>query len=271
MPQGGTPPHLRQSQTASPPPMSFGTSHLPRAPTPPLRTEGPVINLPTRPQSPSLPGLKHDLMLSNTKPILQAGGEPKQPQTVSGIGPQTVGMTASQLLGTLAGSLLPTGLPNISSTPSNLLLSSVPSVVTSSIPKQKTMDAGLPDLVASGTSLVVTSSSGTGSLSRTARVPDVVMSVAKPANGDIRHSSCKSSYPAGNCDVIHKADPSALLKTSQSKSDPDAYARVANPKELSSVVKDGVVVNGTAKDSPLMNAKATVVNTLPTMRPAVNG
>ncbi|CAB3978235.1 AT-rich interactive domain-containing 2, partial [Paramuricea clavata] len=258
VPQGGTPPQLRQSRTTSPP-MAMDTSHVPSTPTPPMRTEGLATNISIRPQSPSLPGQRHDVIFPNARPSPQPSSIqlPIRPPANSGPVAQPSGMSASEFLGSLVGTRHP--LPSFS----NLVSSSAPTM-TSSSPRQISVDARLPDLVAGKAGQVVTSSPKTEGLPKS-RMPDVVVGVAGTANGDRLLGSCEPANSSDKCDVGQpkNTDQSALTKVSQNK------ASVSSQK-LPSVVKKTLLVNDGTVEVKL-KCQAAVVNTSPAKLPAVNG
>ena len=264
VPQGGAQPQLRQSRTASPP-IAVDTSHVPRTPTPPIRTEGLVTNMLTRPLSPSLSNQRHDVMVPNVRPSLQPSNAqlPIRPQANSAPVPRPAGMTASEFLGSLVGVKHPGVLPSIPSNPSNLAPSSV--LTTSSSPGPKGVAARLPDLVASSAGQVVTSSSKTGSIP-TARMPDVVLGVAGTTNSERLSGSCNPTNSSDKLDVNHSKNTNQpiLMKGTQ------ALAAVGS-QALPIVVKKDLVVNGTEEEPLVLNAKATIVETSQAKLPAVNG
>ncbi len=266
MPQGSTAPQLRQSRTTSPP-IAMDTNHVPRTPTPPIRTEGLVTNMPTRPQSPSLPNQRHDVMFPNVRLSPQPSNIqlPIRPQANLGPVPRPSGMTASEFLGSLVGSKLP-GIP---SDPSNLVPSSVPT--TSSSPSQKVVGARLPDLVAGSAGQVVTSSPKTDGLP-TARMPDVVSGVTSTASRDKLPGSCDATNASDRCDVDQskETDKSTPTKGFQSVKISEASVTVSS-QQLPIVMKKDLIVNGTVEEPSVLNAKAAVVDTSQAKLAAVNG
>ena len=270
MPQGGAPPQLRPSRTASPP-TAMDTSHVPRTPTPPIRTEGLVTSMVTRPLSPSLPNQRHDVMVPNVRPSLQPSNIqlPIRPQASSTPVPRPTGMTASEFLGSLVGAKLPTGLPSVPSNCSNLTPSSV--VTMSSSPGQKGVDACQPHLVTGNASQVMTSSSKTDGIP-TARMPDVVLGVAGTPSSDKLTGSCNPTNSSAKVDINHSknTDQPSLMKASQSGKNSEAPVAV-RCEALPTVVKKDLVVNGTAKEPLVLNAKAVIVNPVQAKVPAVNG
>ena len=263
LPQGGTPPQLRQSRTASPP-VSMDTNHVPRTPTPPMRTEGLVTSMPARSQSPSLPGQRPDVMFPNARSSPQPGNFQLQtrPPASSGPAPPPSVMSASEFLGSLVGGR-PSNTRNSSTTdipsaPSNLVPSSCQTMTSSNT--QKSVSARLPDLVSGSAGPSVTSSPKADG-PPTARMPDVVSDVASTANGDL----------LGKCDVgqLKKADQATLAKSSQTLNN---IAPVAgSSRELPATAKKVVIVNGTIEDAGVLNSETAVVNSSHAKLPAVNG
>ena len=253
LPQGGAPPQLRQSRTASPP-MTMDASHVPRTPTPPIRTEGLVTNVPTLPQSPSLPGQSHDVMFPNARSSQPGNFQlPTRPPATSGPAPPPSVMSASEFLGSLVGtrpldSTRNSSTADIPSAPSNLSSSSSQTPASSNV-TSKIIGARVPDLVAGSAGPVVTSSSKTDDHPK-ARMSDVVSGAAGMANGGVSQAK--------------KADQASLIKSSASLNN-------VSSRELPGAARKFVIVNGTVEEAKVLKSNAVVVNSSQAKLPTVNG
>ena len=247
MSSGAASPQFRQTRTTSPP-MAMDSSHVARAPTPPIRTEGLVTKIATRPQSPSVQDQRHDAMVPNTRPSLQPNNfqAPIRPQANLTAVPRPSSLTASEFLGSLVDSRLPNG-----GTRAPAPLSIVPtstSIVTPSSVAQKTSMSGLVPV-----SQVVTSVTKSEGLP-TARKSETVSSMEGTANG-------------GSSILIKPSDKCDVSQSNKSAQNVENSVAITSQKLPSNDTKKGVVVNGTAEES----SKMIVVNTSQAKVPVVNG
>lgn len=273
MPQGATPPLMRTLRTTSPP-MNINASNVPQATTPPVRTEGLVTNVSTRPLSPSLPEQRHDVVFPNVRSTPQPGSIklPTRFPTNTGPAPRPSVMSASEYLGSLVVTRFPGDprnsiTPNIPSAPSNLVPSAGPTVTLTN-PGGKVIEqpvVRLPDLVTGVANQAPKPLAPKTDGLPTARMPDVVSGGAGTVNGDNRHGVC--APPSSSTGTSDTSRPKVTVQ-SQTPSLKSNESVKANPQEPPGVVKKDALVNGTAKVEAVLKP---VVNVSQAKVSAVNG